>query len=101
MSTGQLQGKRVVVIGGSSGIGFAVAQRAIHAGAQAVIGSSDAGKVEAACSRLGTDATGAPVDVRDEASVSAFFEQAGPFDHLVFTGSTEVGKKSWLRRQTT
>ena len=85
MSTGQLQGKRVVVIGGSSGIGFAVAQRVIDAGAHVVIGSSDLAKVEAACVSLGADAIGVVVDVRDEDSVSAFFETAGPFDHLVFT----------------
>jgi len=85
MPTQQLEGKRVVVIGGSSGIGFGVAQRALGAGAQVVIGSSNAGKVDAACARLGDGASGSAVDVRDEASVAAFFADVGPFDHLAFT----------------
>lgn len=85
MSTPTLSDQRVVVIGGSSGIGFAVAQRARDDGAQVVIGSSSSANVEAAISKLGADASGSAVDVRDEASVATFFERTGPFDHLVFT----------------
>jgi NAD(P)-dependent dehydrogenase (short-subunit alcohol dehydrogenase family) len=85
MPTEKLQGKRVAVIGGSSGIGFAVARHVIDAGAQVIVGSSDPGKVDSARKRLGSAATGSPVDVRDEASVEAFFEAAGALDHLVYT----------------
>lgn len=80
-----LEGQRVVVIGGSSGIGFAVAERVTREGGQAVVGSSNAARVEDAVKRLGSAASGSAVDVRDEASVSAFFERHHPFDHLVFT----------------
>jgi NAD(P)-dependent dehydrogenase (short-subunit alcohol dehydrogenase family) len=80
-----LNGKRVVVIGGASGIGFAVAEAARDAGARVVIASSQAVNVEAAAARLGGGATGLVVDVGDEASVAGFFEQLGPFDHLAFT----------------
>lgn len=85
MTKGKLDGQRVVVIGGSSGIGFAVAAGAIDAGAQVTIGSSDPGRVQTAVSVLGDRASGAPVDVRDPHSVAAFFELTGAFDHLVFT----------------
>jgi NAD(P)-dependent dehydrogenase (short-subunit alcohol dehydrogenase family) len=90
MSSPSLLDQHVVVIGGSSGIGFAVAQLARSEGAKVTIGSSKAENVEAALSRLkgdglGGDVTGSPVDVRDEASVAAFFAGIGPFDHLVFT----------------
>ena len=85
MSTSSLRDQRVVVIGGSSGIGFAVAQRALGDGANVVIGSSNAANVAAAVTRLGTGASGSAVDVRTEASVAAFFEQTGSFDHLVYT----------------
>jgi NAD(P)-dependent dehydrogenase (short-subunit alcohol dehydrogenase family) len=81
----ELAGQRVAVIGGSSGIGFAVAARAIEAGAEVTIGSSDGDRVDAAVGRLGRQASGAAVDVRDEASVAAFFSGIGRFDHLVFT----------------
>lgn len=76
---------KVLVIGGASGVGFAVARAAQEAGARVMIGSSQAARVEAAVGRLGGGASGQVVDVRDEASVASFFEAAGAFDHLVFT----------------
>ena len=80
-----LRGQRVVVIGGSSGIGFAVAEAVLAEGAQVVIGSSKPANVEAAIAKLGKGATGYAVNVRDEASVESFFAAAGGFDHLVYT----------------
>jgi NAD(P)-dependent dehydrogenase (short-subunit alcohol dehydrogenase family) len=80
-----LQGLRVVVIGGTSGIGFAVAERAVREGAEVAVGSSCASHVEDAVKRLGRAASGAAVDVKNEASVAAFFAGIGAFDHLVFT----------------
>ena len=80
-----LDGKRIVIIGGTSGIGLAVAQGAIAEGAEVVVGSSQAAKVETATRQLGNRASGHAVNVRDENSVTAFFGDAGPFDHLVFT----------------
>ena len=80
-----LSGRKVVVIGGSSGIGFAVAEAALAEGAFVVIGSSKAANVESAVARLGKGASGAAVNVRDEASVQAFFETAGAIDHLAYT----------------
>jgi NAD(P)-dependent dehydrogenase (short-subunit alcohol dehydrogenase family) len=81
----KLDGKRLVVIGGASGVGFAVAEAALAAGAEVVVGSSQTGRIEAAAAKLGKGAKGHTVDVRDEASVAALFEAVGPFDHLVFT----------------
>lgn len=80
-----LENQRVVVIGGSSGIGFAVADRAREEGASVIIGSSSTEKVEGALAKLGAGASGFAVDVRDEGSVAAFFEKVGAFDHLVYT----------------
>lgn len=85
MTIPTLEAKRVVVIGGSSGIGFAVAAGAMADGAQVVLGSSNADKVAAAVERLGMGASGHAIDVKDDASVAAFFEEVGAFDHLVFT----------------
>ena len=80
-----LNGQRVVVIGGSSGIGLAVARGALADGAEVVVASSGAARVEAAAAKLGAGARGVVVDVTDEASVAAFFEGLGALDHLVFT----------------
>jgi NAD(P)-dependent dehydrogenase (short-subunit alcohol dehydrogenase family) len=85
MAMKTLDGKTVVVIGGTSGIGYAVAEAAQAAGARVVVGSKDTAKVKAAVDRLGANASGWAVDVSDEADVSAFFERAGAFDHLAFT----------------
>jgi NAD(P)-dependent dehydrogenase (short-subunit alcohol dehydrogenase family) len=75
-------GKRVVVIGGTSGIGKAVAEGAASRGARVVVASSTPEKVEKARTNR-MDAH--QVDVRDEASIAAFFEKLGGFDHLVYT----------------
>lgn len=81
----KLDGSKVVVIGGASGVGFAVAAAAQEAGATVVVGSSQTPRIEAAAAKLGKGARGLTVDVKDEASVAAFFDAIGPFDHLVFT----------------
>ena len=80
-----LDGKRIVVIGGASGIGYAVAEGAIAEGAEVVVGSGRPANVQAAVGKLGNKASGHPVDVKVEEEVAGFFERAGPFDHLVFT----------------
>ena len=79
-----LKGKQVVVIGGTSGIGLAVAEGAMADGAAIVVGSSSAERVAAMRDRS-PNIEAHVVDVRDEASVAAFFERVGAFDHLVFT----------------
>lgn len=81
----KLDGAKVLVIGGASGVGFAVAAAALGEGAQVVVGSSQPARIEAAAKALGRGAVGRTVDVKDEASVAAFFDAAGAFDHLVFT----------------
>ena len=79
-----LRQKRVAVVGGTSGIGRAVAQGAMAEGAQVVVGSSSADKLGAIAGKLqGAEAIAS--NVREEASVEAFFTKVGPFDHLVFT----------------
>lgn len=85
MAIPSLKSQRVVVIGGSSGIGFAVAAGALAEGAEVVVGSSSADKIAAATARLGAGASGHAIDVKDDASVAAFFDKVGAFDHLVFT----------------
>lgn len=79
-----LDKKRVVVIGGTSGIGFAIAKLAQSIGANVVLASSSATNVEAARTRL-QGAEGDTVDLRNEDDVSRFFDKTGPFDHLAVT----------------
>ena len=58
-----LDGKRVLVVGGGSGIGFAVAEAAQREGALVTIASSNAERVAAAAQRLGNEARGALADI--------------------------------------
>ena len=85
MAANPLQDKKVVVIGGASGIGLAVAEAALVHGARVVVASSNPGNVAAAVKRLGDGVEGSAVDVRKEDDVAAFFARLGAFDHLVFT----------------
>jgi NAD(P)-dependent dehydrogenase (short-subunit alcohol dehydrogenase family) len=89
-SKGRLNGKKVIVLGGSSGIGYAVAEYALAEGAHVVIGSSHAGRVEAAATALGANAEGYALDLTDEHAIQAFFNTAGSFDHLVFTAGDSL-----------
>jgi NAD(P)-dependent dehydrogenase (short-subunit alcohol dehydrogenase family) len=85
-----LENKRVVVLGGSSGIGFAVAELAAAQGAKTIIASSNAERVQKAIESLGGDVQGHVVDVSDERAVETFFAKLGPFDHLVYSAGDSL-----------
>lgn len=85
-----LDGKRVVVLGGTMGIGLGVAEAAAAAGASVVVASSRRGSVDKALSVLPGGTHGDVVDVTDEKDVARFFDELGPFDHLVFTAGDHV-----------
>jgi NAD(P)-dependent dehydrogenase (short-subunit alcohol dehydrogenase family) len=80
-----LQNKRVVVLGRSSGIGFAVAEQASTQGAKILIASSNPERVQKAVEKLEGNAQGHTLDLSDESAVENFFAKLGAFDHLVFT----------------
>ena len=82
--------KRVVIVGGSSGIGLAVAEQAAVQGPKVVIASSNAERVQKAIKAVGGEAKGQAVDVSDEGAVEAFFAGLGAFDHLVFTAGDSL-----------
>jgi NAD(P)-dependent dehydrogenase (short-subunit alcohol dehydrogenase family) len=85
-----LTSKRVVIIGGTSGIGLATAHAAIDAGAEVVIASSRQSSIDAALGELSADTTGHALDVLDTAAVHAFFEKVGEFDHLAYTAGESL-----------
>ncbi len=91
-----LAGKTALILGGTSGIGFAVARAAVHEGAMVVVASSSAERVERAVKELdaGQRARGHVLDLANEAAVRGLFEREQSFDHLVFTAgeSLSLGK---------
>lgn len=106
MSNHTLQGKRIIILGGSAGIGLAVAQRALGEGAHVIIASHDRARVDRAVARLRDDArgqspgtgtkaeaptvTGHAVDLRSPGETRALFEAVGPIEHLVYTAGEEL-----------
>ncbi|KAG8719858.1 hypothetical protein FRC09_010503 [Ceratobasidium sp. 395] len=87
-STTLLHGKKILIIGGSSGIGKAVAAAALAHGAFVVISSSSQKRVEAAVAELktvGANVSGAAFDVKDAQALKNFLTAQGSFDHLVDT----------------
>src|SRR5271170_5247427 len=87
----ELRNKRVVILGGSSGIGLAVAEQVAALGAEVVIASSNAQRVQSAVKGLGGGkAAGHTLDLSDEEGIATFFEKLGAFDHLVFTAGDSL-----------
>jgi NAD(P)-dependent dehydrogenase (short-subunit alcohol dehydrogenase family) len=84
------ENKRVVIVGGSSGIGLAVAEEAALQGAEVVILSSNAERVQEAIRSIGGKAQGQALDVSDEKAVESCFANLGAFDHLVFTAGDNL-----------
>ncbi|WP_374009095.1 SDR family oxidoreductase [Leifsonia sp. LS-T14] len=85
-----LNGTRVVIVGGTSGIGLATAHAAVDAGAEVVIASSRQASVDAALGELSATTTGRALDVLDSAAVQRFFAEVGAFDHLVYTAGESL-----------
>jgi NAD(P)-dependent dehydrogenase (short-subunit alcohol dehydrogenase family) len=87
-----LQGKKIIVVGGSSGIGLAVARMALQLGADVLITGRNKEKALHAAASLGAGATAASLDVTDEKAVAGFFETVQTVDHIyIAAGSTQLG----------
>lgn len=86
-----LNNQRVLVVGGSSGIGLAVAGQAAAAGAKVTIASRSAGKLTDAVKELSGHADSVSLDTRDEAGINTFFASRSPWDHVVVSAAQTPG----------
>jgi NAD(P)-dependent dehydrogenase (short-subunit alcohol dehydrogenase family) len=80
-----LAGKKVVVVGGSSGIGLSTAQFAKAEGADVVIAARNAERLKVAADNFGAKAI--PTDVTSDDSVASLFRSCGPADHVIVTAA--------------
>lgn len=92
-----LKGKRVVILGGTSGIGLATAKAFLDQSAQVIIASRSVSKLNEAKQSLGGNVEGIEIDFRSEEKAAEFFSTVGKFDHLVVTaGEGAMGHFSEL-----
>ena len=80
-----LAGKKVVVVGGSSGIGLATAEMAKREGAEVIIASRNVERLDKVAEKL--NAIAIPADVTSDDSVAKLFQRCGPVDHVVVTAA--------------
>ncbi|PBP22612.1 short chain dehydrogenase [Diplocarpon rosae] len=94
----KLAGKHVLIIGGTSGIGFAVAEASIESGAFVTVSSSNSERVNSSVEKLkksypGAKVTGYTCDLSKpslEQDIEALFQQVGKLDHIVFTAGDKL-----------
>lgn len=86
-----LRDQHVVVIGGTSGIGYAVAESAVAAGAAVTITGRDKDRTAEAAARLGPAVRAEAVDAADPAATADLFDRTGEVHHLVLAAGGTAG----------
>jgi len=84
--------QRILIIGGSSGMGFATAKRLVETGAEVFITGRDEAKLETAVAALDRKAVGVAADFTDPSSLQALMGRIGRLDHLVLAAA---GPAAW------
>lgn len=94
----KLLNKHVLVIGGTSGIGFGVAEASLASGAQVTVSSSNQSRVDATVEKLkaefpGQKVAGHACDLSKptvEQDLETLFSKVGKVDHLVFSAGDKL-----------
>jgi NAD(P)-dependent dehydrogenase (short-subunit alcohol dehydrogenase family) len=79
--------QRILILGGSSGIGLATAARLAATGAELCLVGRDPAKLAAAIATIGHGCSGRAVDATDHRQLAGLLQDFGAFDHLIMTVS--------------
>jgi NAD(P)-dependent dehydrogenase (short-subunit alcohol dehydrogenase family) len=83
--------EKVVVIGGTNGMGLATVQLFAKSGYDVIFSGRSAETIEKATKELPTGkGRGLPLSYGNTAQIQQFFAEVGPFDHLLLVGSSDV-----------
>ncbi|KAK0291939.1 hypothetical protein LTS16_015497 [Friedmanniomyces endolithicus] len=100
-SVDKLKGKKVVVVGGTSGIGHGAALALLEHGAHVTIVSSSEQRVKSVVEDIGNpNLHGKVGNVREEESFIELLRSLAPIDHLVFSGVDKVRDSRCLTTRT-
>lgn len=88
-----LSNQKILIVGGGSGMGLALARRCVEAGATAIIAGRGEERLRQAREELGNPAglEVAVVDIAREDQVAALFAEIGGLDHIVSTAADIEG----------
>jgi NAD(P)-dependent dehydrogenase (short-subunit alcohol dehydrogenase family) len=86
-----LENQRIVVMGGTSGIGLATARSARALGAEVIITGRDEQKLRGSLAELGDGANGSRVDAGERDQLERFVTGIGRLDHLVLALGGSAG----------
>ncbi|MBB2752386.1 UNVERIFIED_ORG: NAD(P)-dependent dehydrogenase (short-subunit alcohol dehydrogenase family) [Rhizobium aethiopicum] len=89
----RIEGAKVLIVGGSSGMGLALARRLLDEGAWVTIAGRSKERLAAACHQLGAHPKlgTCAADISREEKVAALFRDSGPVDHIVSTAADIEG----------
>ncbi|MEV4294163.1 SDR family oxidoreductase [Microbispora rosea] len=88
--------ERVVIVGGTSGIGLAAAVRLAASGREVVVTGRTPERLERAVKEIGERGSGVVADARDPESMRTLFAEVGPVDHVVISVSGRRGAGPFL-----
>lgn len=82
--------QRVLIVGGSSGMGLAAARQLARLGAEVLIAGRSQARLDEALATVEGRAAGYVADFTDPASLAALFARIGRIDHLVLAASADA-----------
>ncbi|KAL3426795.1 short chain dehydrogenase/reductase family [Phlyctema vagabunda] len=89
----KLLNKKIVVVGGTSGIGYGAAEALLECGAHLTVISTSQDRVNSAVEKLkgfSPHVSGLVGDVRDEDGFVQVLKSLAPIDHLIFSGVDKI-----------